>query len=146
VGEPDPAAQAHAERRQAMYVERPVDRATLLCLVAMAVGEGRPVRRSPRKRVARFEAVVEGTPSFLLDVSNEGLRLESPAGRRSAPPYFSVQVPLIGVTLLVQRIWTSQVLNASGRAVALAGAALAANPARVERAWRAFVAAIPGGA
>jgi CheY-like chemotaxis protein len=144
VGNVDKEAQASAERHHAMYLERPVDHAALVCLVSMVILEGRPERRSPRKSVARFEAVVDGVPSNIIDVSNEGLRLEIPRDRRSAsPPYFKVRVPLIGVALTVQRIWTS--IPAGKVHIGWCGGALTQNPSRAEQAWRAFVDAIPGG-
>jgi hypothetical protein len=145
IGDRDPAAQAHAERRQAVYVERPVERAGLLCIVSIAILEGRPARRSPRKILDRFQAVMDSVPCYLIDVSNEGLRLELPREQRATPPpYFSVRVPKIGVTLMVQRIWTNVGLGAAGCAVAWCGGALARNAARAEQGWRAFVQALPG--
>jgi hypothetical protein len=145
IGEPDAASESQAVRRGAMYLPRPVDRASLVCTVGMAMMESRPVRRSIRKPVSRFDAVVEGIPSHIIDVSNEGLRLEIPRGRKSAPPpFFNVHVPMIGVALIVRRMWTAS-LPDSARDAAWYGGELSRNPPRAERAWRAFVDAIPGG-
>ncbi len=95
------AEQVQADQKGAMYLGRPVDRATLQCTVSMALMEERPVRRSPRKPVNRIPAVVDGVPSHILDVSPEGLRIEIPRDRLSSlAPYFSVRVPTIGVSLL----------------------------------------------
>lgn len=56
--------------------------------------------------MARFEAVADGIPVALLDVANEGMRLEIARGRRAAlPPFFNLRVPLIGLSLVVQRVW-----------------------------------------
>lgn len=144
VGDDDSAARRHAERRHAMFLERPVDRTALLCFVAMAAGEARPARQSPRKSVGRFEALVDGAPSCLIDVSNEGLRLESARDRRASPPYFSVKVPIVGVTLMVQRVWTNGVVGTTGQPLTWYGGALVYNPLKIERVWRKFVDAVPG--
>jgi hypothetical protein len=123
-----------------MYLGRPVERATLMCTITMAMMDERPVRRSPRKNVDRFEAVVDGTRSNIIDVSPEGLRLEIPADRRSAPPpFFSVRVPVIGVALIVQRMWAIR----RSAAISWYGGELARNSSRAEQAWRDFVDAIP---
>jgi hypothetical protein len=142
VGDPNPAAEAAAERHGAYYLRRPVDRETLLCTAAMALVDSRPVRRSPRKPVARFEALAEGHPCSLIDVSNEGMRLAIPRGSRSAlPPFFTVRVPLVGLTLLVQRIWLAA--PSPDAAFTWCGGALAQNGAREDRSWRRFVDLIP---
>ena len=145
LGDASPGPESHAVARGAMYLPRPVDRASLLCTVAMAVMESRPLRRSLRKRVARFEAVVDGVPSHIIDVSNEGLRLEIPRGRKAAPPppVFNVRVPILGVTLLARRMWTS---SAQGPDATWYGSELSRNTVRVQQAWLSFVDAIPGGA
>jgi CheY-like chemotaxis protein len=133
-------APSQALVRGAMYVGRPVDRDTLVCTIAMALMDERPVRRSPRKVVDRFDAIVDGVRSHVIDVSREGLRLEIPAIRRvSLPPFFSVRVPIVGLALMVQRMWGMR------RSVAASwyGAALARNSHRAEQAWRDFVEALP---
>ena len=143
VGDPGAAAESAAQRHGAFFVARPVDRAMLMCSVAMAMADARPVRRSPRINVARFEAMADGIPVALLDVANEGLRLEIPRGPRTAlPPFFTVRVPLVGVSVAVQRIW----VRAPGQQVAAhswCGGALADNAARQEQKWRTFVSMIP---
>jgi hypothetical protein len=123
-------------------LSRPVDQEVLLCHVAMAIAEGRPARRSVRKLVAPFEAVAAGMPAHLIDVSNEGLRLQLPNGRRGAlPPSFTMRVPLLGITLSVQRIWMSSPPGADG--LAWCGGALHQTPPQAQQKWRAFVDALP---
>jgi CheY-like chemotaxis protein len=143
IGDDDSSARRHAEQRQAMFLQRPVDRTELLCYVAMAAGEARPERRSPRKTVGRVEALLDGAPSWLIDVSTEGLRVESARDRRASPPYFSVEVPIIGVAVMVQRVWTNGGVGTAGKPVTLYGGALVSNPIRIEKAWRKFVEALP---
>lgn len=143
IGEADRAAQTRTESRGASYLERPVDRTALVCILSMALTDERPVRRSPRRPV-RFDAAADGTPCHLLDVSNEGLRLELPRTRRSLLPYFNVRVPIIGTTMIVQRVWIAAVRVAGTASDAICcGAALVNNNSRTERAWRQFVDAIP---
>jgi hypothetical protein len=137
------AAQARAQRQRVFHVDRPVDHDLLLCHVAMAIAEGRPTRRSPRKCIAPFEAVVEGANAYIIDVSNEGLRLALPRGRSAPPPYFAIRVPLIGVTLTVRRVWTSAA-PVDSAAAAWCGAELHQPPPRAEHSWRLFVSAVSG--
>ena len=108
----------------------------------MAVLESRPERRSVRKPV-RFDAIVGGVPSHLIDISNEGMRLEIPRTRNAAPPppVFTVRVALLGVNITVRRMWASPMPK--GGDAAWYGGELAANSGRVELAWRSFVDAMP---
>jgi hypothetical protein len=128
---------------QIMHLPRPVERAFLVCTVGMALADGRPARCSARKLVHRFDALINGFPSYIVDVSNEGLRLELPRDRRLAPtPYFTVVVPLIGVGVRVQRMW-AKTRSENGRIVTWCGGALSNNHAKAARAWRVFVDTIP---
>jgi hypothetical protein len=132
-----------AVSRHAIYLERPLDRATLLCTVMMAIMEGRPARRSPRKTANRFEAVVNGVPSHIIDASHHGLRLQMPGrGISALPPYFNVRVPLIGVAVPVQRVWARSAPGQTTPAI-WCGAALSANRPAVEEGWRGFVDMLP---
>jgi DNA-binding response OmpR family regulator len=129
-----------AVSRHAMYLGRPIERATLLCTVMMAIMEGRPTRRSERKIANRFEAVVNDVPSHIIDASYHGVRLQMPARAMSAlPPQFNVRVPLIGVAVTVQRIWAR---SAPGQLI-LCGAALSTNRPPLEQRWRGFVDMLP---
>ncbi len=144
IGDTSQEARALTERHHTTYLERPIDHASLVCMVSMLVMENRPVRRSPRKTVPRLEAVVDGIRGRLLDVSNEGLRLEIPrTGRSATPPYFNVRVPLVGVSLTIQRVWTSISPDTRRGDIGFCGGALAENPQRAGEVWRAFVDALP---
>jgi len=132
---------ATAVNAQTMYMTRPIERAVLTCFVSMALLDDRPVRRSPRKTVHRFDALVNGVSSSIVDVSAEGLRLEVPRDRRAVlPPYFAVRVPLGGVAIIAQRMWT---MSSSHQSTVWCGAALSHNRASSEEAWRSFVDTIP---
>lgn len=142
IGNAATASQGDAFGAQTMYLSRPIDRAMFSCFVAMAIMDSRPARRSTRKAVNRFDAVANGVPSHIVDVSLEGLRLEVARDARSAlPPYFTVRVPLVGVAISVQRMWT----HASARQASsiLYGGALSQNRINVQQAWRAFVDTVP---
>ena len=132
---------ATAVNAQTMYMSRPIDKPVLACFVSMALIDDRPVRRSPRKTVQRFEALVNGLPSGIVDVSAEGLRLEVPRDRRAAlPPYFAVRVPLVGLAVIARRKW---MMPGNSAATVWCGAALSHNRASSEERWRAFVDSVP---
>ena len=144
IGEADPAAHARTEGLNAIYLERPLDRVTLLCMVLMAILEGRPERRSPR-RPANVTAKVNGSASRIVDLSLDGLRIELPRAERVPPPVFRLAVPLAGLTLNVRRMWTATPGRAAARADVLwCGVALANNPQRAADTWRGFVETAPG--
>jgi hypothetical protein len=121
-----------------------VDRELLMCMLGMALLDDRPMRRSERKVVPRFEAYVEGAPASLLDVSREGMRLEMQPGRRRAlPPVFRVRLPLIGIGLTVQRVWLSAAPGWAVMGSTWCGGTLYDNAMRVEQRWRHFVDVVP---
>jgi hypothetical protein len=126
---------------QAIYLTRPIELAVLSCFVSMALMKDRPVRRSPRKAVPRFDAIVNGEPAGIVDVSAEGFRLELPRTRRPPPPYFGVRIPLVGVAIIASRRW---VMPPSKDASQIwCGAALSSNPSAAEQVWRSFVDTAP---
>ena len=133
---------AAAVNAQTMYMSRPIEKAVLACFVSMALMDDRPVRRSPRKSVQRFDAMVNGLPSGIVNVSAEGLRLEVPRDRRATlPPYFAVRVPLVGVAIIAKRMWTMS--PSKPGSTIWCGAALSHNRASSEERWRAFVDSVP---
>jgi hypothetical protein len=143
IGNAATASQGDALGAQTMYLSRPINRAIFTCFVAMAMLDSRPVRRSIRKAVNRFEAVVNGVPSHIVDISAEGLRLElARDGRSALPPYFTVRVPLVGVAVSVQRMWTQSVSSRRESSIWYGGA-LSQNRTSVNQAWRAFVDTVP---
>lgn len=138
LGGPDSAA----ERAGTFHLGRPVDQTLFLCHVAMAIVEGRPPRRSLRKRIAPIDALVDSGEVYLIDVSNDGLRFELPRGRTAPPPQFTVRVPLLGIALPVRRAW---IATAPSEHVAIAwcGVELFQPPPRAVQNWRSFVDALP---
>jgi hypothetical protein len=143
VGNPG-ADQARADRHDAMFIPRPVERDALLSFVSLALVDGRTPRRSPRKPVARNPVTVDGVRSYLIDVSNEGLRLEIPrAGGVSPAPFFVVHVPVLNVALSVQRVWVSNAMRAASGSAVWCGVTVVQNSYRVDQLWRTFVASVP---
>ncbi len=144
IGALDAGAQRAAEGLRTIYLPRPVDGSTLLCMVSMAIVESRPVRCSPRKPVS-FSAIANGVSARLVDVSQEGLRLELPRERRApAPPlYFRVSVPTLGIAMMVQRRWTSLPMDATQKDVTWCGVVLSQNSTGIEHAWHRFVDMVP---
>jgi len=128
---------------QDMFLERPTDRATFVCTVTMALMDGRPERRSPRRAVNPFSATVNGVPSHIIDVSKEGMRLEMPRDRRLVTPQFILRVPLVGVSLTVQRMWMLTSRNNSDDDVMWCGGALGGISPAAEQAWRLFIETLP---
>ena len=130
------------ERPGAFHLGRPLDQTLFLCHVAMAIVEGRPARRSTRKRIAPIEAMVEGSEVYLIDVSNEGLRFELPRGIMPPPPQFTIRVPLVGVALTMRRAWMSTA-PVEHAAISWCGAELFQAHPRAALNWRSFVDALP---
>jgi CheY-like chemotaxis protein len=143
IGEPDPEAEADAARRGASYLVRPIERAGFVFAVTLALAEGRPMRRSPRKRVSPLPGSIDGIPSRVLDVSHEGVRIEIAARHRgSLPPHFRLRVPVFNVAIAVRRVWVSTVIGASSQLCC--GCALSPNPQRSVESWRSLVDLTPG--
>ena len=144
VGDAAAGAICEAVGRQAMFLARPIEPVMLSCTVSMALMDGRPVRRSERKLVNPISAVVNGVRSRIIDVSNEGLRLEVPNDGRWVPlPYFNIRVPIIGTAVTVQRMWT-RAWPPNGRTESTwCGVALSQNRSSAEQAWRGLVATSP---
>jgi hypothetical protein len=75
-----------------MYMSRPIDKTVLACFVSMALMDDQPVRRSPRKTVQRFDALVNGLPSGSSTSAQKGCGWKCPRDSRSTlPPYFAVR-------------------------------------------------------
>jgi hypothetical protein len=80
----------------------------LLLALQLALAEGRPARRSPRKPLSKVLSSVEGAAAKVVDLSTEGLRLEF--GGPAPPalgPFFTLQVPSFGLTTRIKRVWVS---------------------------------------
>jgi hypothetical protein len=124
---------------QIMFLERPVDRATFVCTVTMALMDSRPERRSPRRSVSPFEATVNGVRSHIIDVSTEGVRLEIPRDGRMVTPQFVMRVPILGVNVTVHRMWVRTSRADEQRDIMWCGGQLGQNTAMAQQGWRMFI-------
>jgi len=94
--------------RDATWMNRPVTRSNFELSVQLALAEGRPSRRSPRRIVPRLLSSIDGVSSKIMDISSEGVRLEiSGASTSVLPPYFTLRVPGFGVNTKVKRVWVA---------------------------------------
>lgn len=148
IGEPDDVvAMADAQRRDATYLPRPVTQELVGLSVTLALAEGRPARRSRRQPVARIPATVHDVPSFMIDVSYDGIRLEIAEQYRSTiPPFFRVQVPMFRVGVLVQRVWVCTPPTPQPRPAVWCGVALKRNSDTATSLWRSLVENAPASA
>lgn len=139
VGEPADALEVVP--RDVTWIDRPVTRESFLLSVALALAEGRPARRSPRKRVPRLLAQIDGVTSKVMDVSTEGVRLEVTGATSSAlPPYFTLRVASFGVATRVKRVW---VATPGQGALWCGGIIERGQPAKTEAAWSHFLETAP---
>jgi hypothetical protein len=137
----DPQQAIEDVPREAAWIDRPVTRETFLLSVALALAEGRPARRSPRKLVPRLMSSIDGVSSKIVDVSAEGVRLEVSGGSPSAlPPYFTLRIPGFGVAAKVKRVWIAMPAQGS----LWCGGIIERQPASVN-AWNKFVLNAPMG-
>jgi hypothetical protein len=136
----DPGASPGGAWRDLSWLERPVSRESLLLSVALALAEGRPARRSPRRPVDRLLASVDGVESRVLDVSPEGVRIEI-AGTRpgNLPPHFTLRLPNYGVRVSVRRVW---VASPTGSNVWCGGIIDSVLPGSAQP-WSTFVQEVP---
>jgi hypothetical protein len=134
IGHGGTANQSHLARKNITFHERPLDEASLLLAMTLAQAEGRLARRSERKAV-RVPTTIEGTAAMLVDVSNEGLRLEVDANQGAKlSPQFVVQVTVLKMAVPVQRVW---VRSAAGSVRKVqCGGTLLAHDERTLRAWQ----------
>lgn len=133
-GDPNEAALA---RRDVQFCVRPLDEKALLLAVSLAAAEGRSQRRSARRIVPRLASSIDGEPAVLIDVSNEGLRIEVGAttGAKRLSPQFVVQVPLLRMGVAVQRVWVKASPSGTDRKVQC-GASLLSSDERTVMAWK----------
>jgi DNA-binding response OmpR family regulator len=147
IGDADPDSEIEAERKGASYLVRPLERSALQFAVTLALAEGRPTRRSPRKPLPGVPAAIDGIAARIVDVSYEGVRLELPARERAAlPASFTLKVPLLSTAILVQRVWVGTETSDEESGVLWCGGALTRNPQKTEVAWRTLVDSTPAAA
>ncbi len=128
--------------RDATWMDRPVTREIFELSIALALAEGRPARRSPRKIVPRLVSTIDGVASKLIDISSEGVRLEIAGAPSTLPPYFTLRVPSFGVAATVKRVWVAT----PGPNHLWCGGVIERQGERHALAWNTFVQNAPSGA
>lgn len=147
VGEFKTTSLTDPARGELMYLARPVNREELLLTITLALAEGRPARRSPRRQVARLQSTIDGVEARIIDVSSEGIRIELPERHRSTlPPFFTVRVPMFKVSVIGQRMWLASPSDLASRQLFWFGVRLARNPEQAVEAWRTLVEHAPASA
>ena len=137
IGEPGDPNEAALIRKDVAFHARPIAEKDLLLAVALSVAEGRPFRRSPRRIVPRLATTIEGEPAVLIDVSNEGLRLELASAKAvKLSPQFVVHVPVLKMGVPVQRVWLRAGGEPGQTSRLQCGASLLAKDERTLRAWQ----------
>lgn len=136
VGDAGDPGEVMLTRKGVSFHVRPVTEVDLMLAVSLALAESRPARRSARRIVPRLATTIEGEPAVLLDVSNEGLRLELASARASKLlPQFVVHVPVLKMGVPVQRVWVKA--GEAGQTARLqCGASILASDERTLRAWQ----------
>jgi hypothetical protein len=125
----------------ATWIDRPVTRDTFLLSIALALAEGRPARRSPRRMVPRLLSSIDGVSSNIVDISLEGVRLEITGSSPAAlPPYFTLRVPGFGVAAKVKRVWVAMPAQGS----VWCGGIIERQADKNAAAWNKFVTNAPG--
>lgn len=145
VGDPDRVLEAEAEQQHAMYLTTPLDAERSLSVVSRVLEASRQTRRSARKQVPWLDALVDDIQARLVDVSYDGMRIETAAPQHTALPlYFVVRLPQFNFACRVQRVWMAPVMGSNaGGAVVWCGATVAASDREASSAWRNLVDRIP---
>src|SRR5262249_28720889 len=136
--EADPVLENEAKRQGAIVILNPIENPTFLervdALLAQHRRASRPIRRWPRKHIARpVEAQLDEAPARVVDVSYGGLRL-GVARARQLPREFQVSFPRAGFSVTARTIWTDRAADD----YVWCGAEVVGNDASMSE-WRGFV-------
>lgn len=122
-------------------LSRPLERDGLLLSIGLALAEGRPARRFPRRQVEPIPATAQGFSVTVREASIGGVGLEVSGPRQAPlPPFFNLRIPDFGVHVLVKRAWTAQV----GPALTRCGGTIEGDLAGAVRPWSEFAREAPG--
>lgn len=101
---PDPVLEAEALRLNADYFKRPVDTPTLLAVIAQRLGR-RPERRASSRRQINepVPVTVEGSPAELVDISDEGFRVQMRGQEIHSP--LEISFPSLDLVVRARIIW-----------------------------------------
>ncbi len=119
---------------------RPVDSLLLLDAVARAI-EQAEARRTPRRHVAPgLTCEVDGYPGWVVEASEEGLRVELPHPvPRALPQTLHVTLPTLALSLPARMAWAGGPMPSAFRY----GLALLTSESDTAEHWRRFVHALP---
>jgi hypothetical protein len=104
-------------RSDLSLLPRPFSREAVIISVGLALAEGRPARRYPRKPVEPIPATANGLTATIREASVGGVGLELSGARSNVlPPFFRLRVPEFGVHCIVKRAWmtNSEVVRCGG--------------------------------
>jgi len=91
-------------------IARPLAKERLLLSVGLALAEGRPARRFPRRRVEPITALANGVAVTVREASVGGVGIELTGPRPNVlPPFFHLRIPEFGVHVVVKRAWMAPV-------------------------------------
>jgi len=122
-------------------VPRPVTREALVIAVGLALAEGRPVRRYPRKPVEPIRATAHGMSVMIREASPGGVGLEMTGPRPNPlPPYFRLRVPEFGVHVVVRRAW---IAPAGAKEAVRCGGTVEGDLPDAARSWADFAREAP---
>ena len=121
-------------------INRPLTREGLLLSVGLALAEGRPARRFPRRDVEPIPAVAHGMAVTVREASVGGVGLEVTGPRQAVlPPYFELRVPAFGVHVVVKRAWLVPI----GPALARCGGTIEGDLPDATKPWAEFAREAP---
>jgi hypothetical protein len=121
-------------------VPRPFTRESLAMSVALALAEGRPARRLPRRAVEPIRALANGTAATVVELSAAGVGLEMGSRPSVLPPHFGLRIPDFGVHVVVKRAWMAPI----GRDAVRCGGTIEGELPGASRTWPEFVLEAPG--
>jgi hypothetical protein len=121
-------------------IARPVTRDALLLSVGLALAEGRPARRYPRRTVEPIPGTAHGVAVTIFEASVGGVGLELIGHRPSVlPPFFNLRVPEFGVHVVVKRAWMAP----AGRDLLRCGGTIESDLPSAKRSWAEFAREAP---
>jgi hypothetical protein len=121
-------------------VPRPLTREALVLTVGLALAEGRPARKFPRRVIEPIAGTAHGVAVTVREASLGGVGLEMTAGRTSVlPPYFDLRIPEFGVHVVVKRAWMAPV----GPELTRCGGTVEGDLPGHNRSWADFVREAP---
>lgn len=122
-------------------VERPLEREALLLTVGLALAEGRPARKFPRRYVEPIPALAHGVAVTVREASVGGVGIELTGSRTSVlPPFFNLRIPEFGVHVLVKRAWMAP----AGTEIMRCGGTVEGDLPGHVRPWSEFAREAPG--